>query len=183
MKTSKTLLATTLFLLTSLLIWGVGAIAQQPLPNKAEVLTKDDETAIRKVFSDYEVAWNAHDMKALANLFRDDAEAINVVGMHWRGKEAIEKSHTIYHEILFKNHNIKTEDVQIRSMGHGHAIAVVTTMNDAFTTPDGHVMTKAQHRQSFVLTKDTDGWKVVHFHNVRVDADAAKHDPVNRPKE
>lgn len=138
--------------------------------------------AIRKVFSDYEAAWNSHDMKALVKLFREDAEAINVVGMHWRGKAAIDKSHTVYHEILFKNHNIKTDDVQIRSLGHGHAIAVVTTTNDGFTTPDGQKMSKAQNRQTYVLTKGEDGWKVVHFHNVRVDADAAKHDPVNSPK-
>lgn len=179
--------ATTLLVLANLMIWNVEATVQQTKsersPTRTEVLSKDDDTAIRQVFTDYETAWNSHDMKAFVKLFRDDAEAINVVGMHWRGKAAIEKSHTIYHEILFKNHSIKTDDVQIRSLGHGHAIAVVTTTNDAFTTPDGAIMSKAQNRQTYVLTKGEDGWKVVHFHNVRVDAEAAKHDPVNSAKQ
>ena len=29
--------------------------------------------------------WNAHDMKAFAELFRDDAEFVNVYGMWWTG--------------------------------------------------------------------------------------------------
>jgi uncharacterized protein (TIGR02246 family) len=186
MKLSKIIAASALLASASLLTWDFGVNAQQTTPErspgKTNVLSENDDTAIRKVFSDYEAAWNSHDMKAFVKLFRDDAEAINVVGMHWRGKAAIEKSHTVYHEILFKNHNIKTDDVQIRSLGHGHAIAVVTTTNDAFTTPDGQKMSKAQNRQTYVLTKADDGWKVVHFHNVRVDAEAAKHDPVNGPK-
>jgi hypothetical protein len=33
-----------------------------------------------------------------------------------------------------------------------------------------------------VLAKGLDGWKIVHGHNVQVDAEAAKHDPVNKPK-
>jgi len=48
--------------------------------------------------------------------------------------------------------------------------------------PSGQVMSKAQNRQTYKLTKWRDGWKVAHFHNVRVDADAAKHDPFNSPK-
>jgi uncharacterized protein (TIGR02246 family) len=186
MKTVKMIAASSLLFTSGLFLWSMNVTAQQPKPTrpfeKGDPLSKEDETAIRKVFSDYEAAWNSHNMKSLTKLFRDDAEAINVVGMYWRGIAAIEKSHTVYHEILFKNHNIKTDDVQIRSLGHGHVIAVVTTTNDAFTTPDGHTMTKAQNRQTFVLTKGDDGWKVSHFHNVRVDADAAKHDPVNSPK-
>ena len=102
--------------------------------------------------------------------------------MHWHGRDAIEKAHTAFHATSFKNHQFKTDTVEVRAIGGDCAIGVVTTTNDAFTTPAGNVLTKAQNRQTYVLTKGADGWKVAHFHNVRVDADAVKHDPVNSPK-
>jgi uncharacterized protein (TIGR02246 family) len=41
----------------------------------------------------FETGWNTNDMKAIGSIFRDDAEFINVVGMRWRGKDAIVKAH------------------------------------------------------------------------------------------
>jgi uncharacterized protein (TIGR02246 family) len=185
MKASNVIAALCLLLLASLLIWGAGAVAQprkdQPTA-KAKALSKEDNAAIRKVFSDWEAAWNSHDMKALVKLYREDAEAINVVGMYWRGRDVIEKTHTAYHETIFKKHNCKVDDVTVRSIGEGYAIAVVTMTGDAFTTPAGQNLPSYQNRITFVLTKAEDGWKVVHFQNTKVDADAAKHDPANPPK-
>lgn len=185
MTTKLTTLAAPMLFLVAVLAMTVGVAAQPPKADPpaggANALTKDDEKAIRKVVLGVEEAWNAHDMKAYGKLFREDAEFINVVGMHWRGRKAIMVAHTAYHETLFKNHSIKTDDVQLRSLGSGHAIAVVTTTNDAFTTPTG-VIPKRQNRQTYVLMKDSDGWKIAHAHNVPVDAEAAKHDPTKTPK-
>lgn len=185
MKTKHTTLVVSILLLGAVLAMTVDVVAQSPKADPpaggANALSVEDEKAIRKVVAGIEEAWNAHDMKAYGKLFREDAEFINVVGMHWRGREAIMVAHTAYHETLFKNHSIKTDDVQIRSLGSGHAIAVVTTTNDAFTTPTG-VIPKRQNRQTYMLVKDSDGWKIAHGHNVPVDADAAKHDPTKTPK-
>jgi uncharacterized protein (TIGR02246 family) len=186
MKSTTTTVLLSLLLIAALLTLRTHVVAQPPNadqpPSGTNALASDDDAAVRKVIADYEVAWNAHDMKAIGKLFREDAECINIVGMHWHGRDAIVTAHTAYHETMFKNHRIKTDAVEVRSLGGGHAIAVVTTTNDAFTTPGGQVMSKAQNRQTYVMTKGLDGWKVAHFHNVRVDADAAKHDPANSAK-
>jgi uncharacterized protein (TIGR02246 family) len=149
---------------------------------QGHALTKDDDAAIRAVVANIEKGWNTHDMKFYGSQFRDDAEFINVVGMHWHGRDAVMAAHTAFHATSFKNHNIKTNAVETRSIGDGCAIAVVTTTNDAFTTPAGDVIPVAQNRQTYVLTKGQDGWKIVHGHNVRIDPDAVKHDPVNSKK-
>jgi hypothetical protein len=39
-----------------------------------------------------------------------------------------------------------------------------------------------QNRQTYVLTIEPGGWRIAHCENVRVDAEAAKHDPVNGKK-
>ena len=61
----------------------------KPEPGKAATgeLSKEDDRAVREVVAGFEKAWNAHDMKALAGLFREDAEWVNKVGMHWRGRD------------------------------------------------------------------------------------------------
>jgi hypothetical protein len=52
-----------------------------------------------------------------------------------------------------------------------------------YTTANGQVVPKGQTRLSLVMAKDSDGWKIVHAENVRIDAEAVKNDPVNgRPK-
>jgi uncharacterized protein (TIGR02246 family) len=170
-------------LLAAFLVVGAEVVAQRKKADAApaNALSKEDDEAIQKTVRGIEDAWNAHDMKAYGKLFREDAEFINVVGMHWRGRDAIIVAHTAFHETLFKNHTIKTDDVEVRSLGSGHAIAVVTTTNDAFTTPAGEVIPKRQNRQTYVLVKDPDGWTIAHAHNVPVDAAAAKHDPTKTP--
>jgi uncharacterized protein (TIGR02246 family) len=175
-----------LLLLGALLTTRVGVVAQQPKPDTpaggAKARSADDDKAIREVIRGIEDSWNAHDMKAYGKLFSEDAEFINVVGMHWRGRKDIVAAHTAFHETSFKNHNIKTDTVDIRSLGERHAIAVVTTTNDSFKTPGGQVIPKRQNRQTYVMTKGPDGWKIAHGHNVPVDPDAAQFDPVNKPK-
>jgi uncharacterized protein (TIGR02246 family) len=155
--------------------------AQSPKAEAAinETIATEEELAIRTAIAGIEVAWNTHDMKAYGALLAEDVHWVNVVGMHWRGHKAVLGAHIAFHETIFKNNMIKTDNVEIRSLGSGVAIAVVTTTNDEFTTPDGSVVPKRQNRQTYVLRKDAETWKIAHCHNVPVDPLAAKFDPVN----
>lgn len=184
MKTPYTITLVLLLIFATLQTWGPGIAAQPPNTGAApaNALSKEDEQAIRKTVAGIEEAWNAHDMEAYGKLLRADVEWVNVVGMHWKGRDEVMTAHVAFHKTSFKNHRIKTDDVQIRPLCTGYAIAVVTTTNDAFTTPAGNVISKRQDRQTYVLAKEPDGWKIVHCQNVWVDAEAAKHDPVNNNK-
>ena len=155
---------------------------QEALQAGANGLSKEDDQAVRKIVAGVEDAWNTHDMKALATLFRDDAEWVNVVGMHWRGRDEIMVAHTAFHQTIFKNHRYHTDAVETRSVAPGVAVAVVTETFDSFTTPDGQVRPKARDRLTYVLVKGPEGWKIAQGHNVVVDEDAAKHDPVKHPR-
>lgn len=52
-----------------------------------------DEAKVRALASHWERAWNTHDMKALAALFTDDADFVNVGARHWKGRKEIESEH------------------------------------------------------------------------------------------
>lgn len=149
-----------------------------PVKAATNGLSEEDDQAVRKTVAGFEEAWNAHDMKALAKLFREDAEWVNKVGMHWRGLDQIMIAHTAFHETIFKNHSFRTDAVETRSIVPGVAIAVVTETFNGFKAPDGRDWPKARNRLSYVLVKGPDGWRIVHGQNAEVDEVAAKHDPV-----
>jgi len=176
MKTIRSLLSPFQLATFALFTWAPGALATP--------LSKEDNEGIRKTVIAIEDSWNTHDMKVFASVLREDAEWINVVGMHWKGRDAVVKAHAIFHEIMFKDCRLKTDSIEARSLGNDHAIAVVTTTQDAYTTPSGQVIPKGQTKLSLVMAKTPAGWRVVHAENVRVDAEAVKNDPVNaRPTE
>lgn len=173
-------------MLAGSLALGTGALAQPPKVDPPRsttaALSEEDDKAIRKVVAGFEETWNAHDMKAMGKLFREGAEFINIVGMHWHGRDEIMAAHTAFHETIFKTRQMKTDSVETRPLGTGCALAVAAITMDGFTTPSGQVMPKGQCRETFVLVKGADGWKVAHGHNVTIDADAGKHDPAKSPK-
>jgi SnoaL-like domain len=63
----------------------------------APLVSASDEDAIRTAVEEYGAAWNRHDMAALAELFTDDADWVNIVGMHWPGKAAVGTGHEAFH--------------------------------------------------------------------------------------
>jgi uncharacterized protein (TIGR02246 family) len=153
---------------------------QEPVKAAINALSKEDDQAVRKIVAGFEESWNAHDMKALAKLFREDAEWVNKVGMHWHGRDEIMVAHTAFHETIFKNHSCRTDAVETRSVAPGVAVAVTTLTGESFKAPDGRDWPKARNRISYVLTKGPKGWKIAHGHNAEIDEVAAKHDPVKK---
>ena len=152
------MIAAALLVTTTFLTLAPPAVAQAPKlkaqPQAATAsLIKEDEQEIRKIPMGFERAWNTHDMKLLATLFREDAEFINVVGMHWRGRDAIVKAHAIFHEIMFQNCRLKTDSIETRPLGSDYAIAVWTSTQDGYTTPDGHAIPTGQTELSLILAK------------------------------
>jgi uncharacterized protein (TIGR02246 family) len=186
MKTSSTVAAAFLLLIVGILAMHPEVVAQTPKPDTpksdAKKLSEQEDKAVRKTIKDYENAWNTHDMKALDKLHPDDAEFINVVGMHWHGREAVNKAHTIFDKIMFHNTRMKTDSIETRALGADYAIVVWISTLDSYKTPDGHIVPKGQSRLSSIMGKGSDGWEIVHGHNVRIDAEAAKNDPINGAK-
>lgn len=177
MKTTNVLAASSLLLLANLLVWATVAAGQQSQaeqPANAHQLSPADEKAIRDIIKDQETAWNKHDMKAFTKSFRDDAEGINVVGMSWRGKAAILKHLTDYHDTIFKELEETLDEVNIHSIGDGYAIAVNIWKVGSFKAPNGAVIPACRHRSTLVLARGSDQWQVVHFHNTIIDEEAVK---------
>jgi|SRR5579862_1916913 len=147
----------------------------------AQTLSKADENAIRAIVIAVPEALDHKDMKAYAELFADDADWINVVGMHWTGKAAVVKAHAVYLKTVFRDGGMSTGDMSIRAVTPDVAIVVVTEINNGGgILPDGSKAPPGSGRLTYVLVKRDGNWKITHGHNTSIDPKAQPFDPINQ---
>ena len=73
-----------------LLPLALGALMTSALaaaPVRAEPVAPADRAAVQAVLDRVAQAWNMHDMDAYVADMTPDVDWVNVVGMHWRGRE------------------------------------------------------------------------------------------------
>jgi uncharacterized protein (TIGR02246 family) len=136
-----------------------------------------DEQSVRQVATAYEEAWNKHDMGAMAALFTDDVEWVNIVGMWWRGLSEVKRGHKWVHEALFKNTPIHIDSCSVRLVSPGAAISIVTWSKGSFVTPDSKLMPEGKDRMSLFLVKRGGRWLIASGHNTTIDAGAQQYNP------
>jgi uncharacterized protein (TIGR02246 family) len=125
-----------------------------------------DQEAIRQVETAQEVAWNAHDGHAYAQLFTEDADCVNVLGWHWRGRAEIERKLTQAFAYIFATSRLHIDDVSVRPLSSDIAIASVTWSMTGARSPDGSGSNIPQKGiQMQVLAKVSDRWRIVSFQN------------------
>ena len=72
----------------------------------------------------FAAAWNARDPDALAALFEDDAEFVNVVGLWWHSRAAIRRAHAYGLEVIFPDSTLTVERVREKRLSDD--VSVVT---------------------------------------------------------
>ena len=141
-----------------------------------------DGSGIRTAVIAFQEAWNHHDMKAMTNVFTEDAELINVVGTRWQGRANIVKALGVFHREMFKNEQIHFDEITIRSITPDVAIAVaVQRGSGGMVLPEGHGRKETPagtQLDTFVVVKREGVWKVAHGQNTSVNPDAQKFDPI-----
>ena len=85
-------------------------------------MTSRDEAAIDSVVERIVQAWNAHDTRAFAALFAEDAEFANAIGLHWRGRAQIEAAQMRSHATIFKESRIENIRARQRLLVPGVAV-------------------------------------------------------------
>lgn len=154
----------------------IGASLNVPAVDTAE------ETAIRASVIAFQEAWNHHDMKAMGEVFTEDADLINVLGTRWQGRADIVKALTVYHRVMFQNEQIHFDEMTIRMITPDVAVAVaVQTGSGEMTLPDGRgtrPTPKGSQLDTCIIVKRNGGWKVTHMQNTTVNEDAQRFDPI-----
>jgi uncharacterized protein (TIGR02246 family) len=131
----------------------------------ADVATASVQDEVADLVQAMETAWNAGDAAGFSAPFADDADFVNVMGMHARGRQAI----TAGHEHIFRTVYAGSANAYalrgVRLLRPGVAVAHV---HARLRVPAGPMAGEHEALFSMVLTHEADGWKVQSFHNTFV---------------
>ncbi len=79
-------------------------------------------------------AWNRRDPETLASLFDEDAEFVNVVGLWWTGRAAIERAHAYGLTRIFDRSTLELVRVKVKRLSE-HVAVVHARMRLSGQTP------------------------------------------------
>jgi len=137
--------------------------------NSSPVASGDATDSVKTVLSSLAQSWNRHDMTAFASAFSEDADFVNVIGMHWRGREEIEAKHAITHRTIFRNSNLQILDSTVRFLSPSVAIAHVRTQLKGAESLPGRNAAEIRHALlTCVLVKEHNRWLIAAAHNTEI---------------
>lgn len=120
---------------------------------------ESDEGKIRAIAARWEHAWNTHDMKALAALFTDDADFVNVGARHWKGRSEIQAQHAArlgqFKESVWTN-----RAVSIQILKPGFALVHVTWSMRGDKDPDGTAREPRDGLFTWIVMEQSGNWLI-----------------------
>jgi uncharacterized protein (TIGR02246 family) len=137
-----------------------------------------DERAIHDIVGRCEAAWNAGDGEAWAADFVEDADFVDILGDHHRGRAAIEVGHRHIFTTIYQGSRVQYRVERLRFVHPDVAILflharlwsrlAVATDDPRREAHVGGTVSESQARPTMVLAKSGDRWRIVAFQNTRV---------------
>lgn len=128
-------------------------------------------TAPEDVAQGFVEAWNDHDPDALAELFVDDADFVNVVGLWWEERRDIRRAHARGFRVMFGSSQMRLVRTKVRQLGSSAAVVHALWEMSGQVDPDGDGVGDRRGVFVFVVERsDGTGWRAVAAQNTdRVD--------------
>jgi len=120
------------------------------------------------VVTGWETAWNNADADAIADLFLDDAEFVNVVGLWWHDKDNIRGAHAFGFAKLFPDSQMAMETPRVRRIGTDAALVQSKWSLTGQVSPDGQPTGDREGIFTFVLEHRETGWITIAGHNTDI---------------
>lgn len=96
-------------------------------------------------------AWNAADAAALAELFAEDADFVNVVGLWWTSRRRIRAAHEYGFRRIFAGSQMHLDEVRVRELGEGVAVVhALWTLTGQSPAPGGEAKSAPGDRQGVI---------------------------------
>jgi uncharacterized protein (TIGR02246 family) len=141
------------------------------------MLSTNDKDDIAAVIHGFEDAWAKRDMAAFRSMLTDDCDWVNVVGMHWHGRDEVTEMHHVLLEGRYKGVNFHTLSYEESEIAPGVALVVLKSQLDDFITPEGQAVKGLQNMGIMVLVKREGKWLVRASENSSIDPRASMKPP------
>jgi uncharacterized protein (TIGR02246 family) len=142
------------------------------------MFSADDKREVLAVVYGLETAWAKRDMASFRALLTEDCDWVNIVGMHWHGRDEVTDMHHVLLEGRYKGVNVHTLSHEESEIAPGVALVVLKSQLDDFTTPEGQVVKGLQNMGLMVLVKREGKWLIRASENSSVDPRASMKPPV-----
>jgi uncharacterized protein (TIGR02246 family) len=122
-----------------------------------------DEQAIQRLAAQFERAWNTHDMTLLGDMVTDDVDFVNVIGLHWKGRQQVVEAHAAIHRDRFKNSVWANERVTVQFVRPDVALARVEWNTRGDLQGDAGNLKPGPPRRGifvWVVVKDAGSWRI-----------------------
>lgn len=126
---------------------------------QAAAQSEGEESGIRAVATHWEQAWNKHDMKALAALFTEDADFVNVGARYWKGRKEIEAQHAARLDQFIES-VWTTEEVTVQFLEQDIALVHITWSLKGDKDPDGAARQPREGVFTWVVVKERADWLI-----------------------
>ena len=128
----------------------------------------DELVKVKNTVHAFAECWNRHDMKAFAELFAEDAEFVNVVGLWWRGRDEIRKAHEYTHATMFKDSQLTISEVSVRFPADTIAIARCRWVLEGHVSPEGEGLPARTGILVQVLSQISKTWAIIDAQNTDI---------------
>ena len=123
---------------------------------------------VTRVVNAFAETWNRHDMTAFADLFAEDAEFVNVVGLSWKGRPEIKAAHEFTHQTIFKNSRLSIQEVASRFPAPGMAIARCRWKLEGHVSPEGAALPERTGILVNMLQQVGGTWRIIDSQNTDI---------------
>jgi uncharacterized protein (TIGR02246 family) len=104
--------------------------------------------------------WNRHDMTRFAQLFAEDADFVNVIGLWWHGRSEIQKQHEALHATRMRQSRLVAMETAVRLLGDDVAVVHVRWRLTGDTGIDGVTLPMRQGVMSLVIVRKGSKWQI-----------------------
>lgn len=136
-----------------------------PAPDPSAV-AQDAAAVASEVLHRLDIAWNAADSARFATEFSDDADLINIFGVHFNGRTEIEKRIQSIFDTIFKGSTHRSRKLEMARFLSPDTILALSSNEVA--VPAGPLAPVSKNRQTFILTRSGETWRIRHWHNTAI---------------
>jgi uncharacterized protein (TIGR02246 family) len=127
-----------------------------------------DSDAIKNVETQFEAAWNRHDIKALGALLTEDVDFITVAGQWLRDRAEFETFHADLHKMVFKDSVLAIKDTQVRFLKSDVAVVHVRWSMRGDRNSDGTPREPREGMFTQVMIKQNGQWRITAAQNTNI---------------
>jgi uncharacterized protein (TIGR02246 family) len=128
-------------------------------------MNPNDQAAIQEIAGQLEQAWNAGDSAKFVSAFAEDADFVNVYGMHLRGKHAIQMAHEMIFRTVYAGSFATWKVTSMRPLSDDVALVHLAVI---LNVPQGAMAGEHPALPSAVLVRRAGAWEIAAFHNTFV---------------